>query len=283
MFDASMREAAMARLSMETSLRRALERRELTLVYQPIVTLDNGSVCGVEALVRWQSPEHGLLSPGEFIVLAEETGVIVPLGEFVLRHALLQSTAWRRMSGMPADFTVSVNLSRVQLQNTDLLRTVERLLWETGAQASGVLLEVTEDAIMDDPEAAARAIASLRNLGFRVHMDDFGTGHSSLSLLHGFPLDGLKIDRSFIATVCERRDYAAVVHAVVSLAHKLDMRLVAEGIETGHQMALLQALGCDYGQGFFFARPVSAEAVPAEIAAIAQRCADNQPPHARAA
>ncbi len=283
MFDASMRDAVLARVTLENDLRHAIERRELTLVYQPIVNLGTGKVTGVEALARWHSPEHGETAPAEFIGVAEETGMIVPLGEFVLRTALLQSLVWRATPDMPADFTVSVNLSRVQLQSEDLIRLAERLLWETGAEARGIVLEITESAIMDDPEVAARAITALRAMGFQLYMDDFGTGHSSRSVLHGFQRDGLKIDRSFIATVCERRDYAAIVHAVVNLAHRLNMRLVAEGIETGHQMALLQALACDFGQGFFFARPVKAEAVPGEIAAMAERGAGDQPPHARAA
>ena len=283
MFDASMREAAMARMTIENDLRRAVDQRELTLVYQPIVSLENGRPMAVEALARWKSPLHGIITPGEFIGVAEEAGLMLPLGEHVLRLALLQSVAWKAAGGITADLSICVNLSRVQLQSDDLLRSVERLLWETGADPSRFVFEVTENAIMDNPQSAARAISALRSLGFRVHMDDFGTGHSSLSLLHGFQLDGIKIDRSFIATVCERRDYAAIVHAVVGLAHKLNMKLVAEGIETGPQMAMLQALTCDFGQGYFFARPVEADAVPTDVAAIEQRNRDNQPPQARAA
>jgi diguanylate cyclase (GGDEF)-like protein len=281
MFDVSMREAAVARVTLENDLRQALQEREITLVYQPIMRLGAGGVCGVEALARWKSPTRGDVPAAEFIGLAEEAGLITALGEIVLRNALLQSIAWRNVPGIPNDLTVSVNISRVQLQSDELVRTAERLLWETGADARGIVLEITESAIMDDPDVAARAIASLRGMGFQLYMDDFGTGHSSLSLLHRFQLDGLKIDRSFIATVCERRDYAAIVHAVVSLAHKLNMRLVAEGIETAHQMALLQALECDFGQGFYFARPMGADAVPAAIADLSAGRVDG--PQSRAA
>ncbi|HEX8913424.1 MAG TPA: bifunctional diguanylate cyclase/phosphodiesterase, partial [Humisphaera sp.] len=264
-FDDALHAAAVARLRMENDLRRAAERGEFLLHYQPIVSLRSGDPVGFEALVRWRR-DGRLVGPGEFIPVAEETGLIVPIGAWVFREACRQLAAWRpRLGGRP--LTMSVNLSRRQLADPGLVPAVERALAETGADPGAVKLEVTESAVMGDPEAARRVLVAVKATGVRLSMDDFGTGYSSLSCLHRFPLDELKLDRSFVANLEGRRDAAAVVSAVVGLAHNLGLRVVAEGLESPEQVAFLQAVDCDHGQGYLFAKPLPADAAEAYLAA----------------
>jgi diguanylate cyclase (GGDEF)-like protein/PAS domain S-box-containing protein len=264
-FDAAMRARAVARLQTETDLRRGIDRHELRLHYQPILSLDSDQVCGFEALVRWQHPERGLLYPGDFIHIAEDTGLIVPLGWWVLREACLQMRAWRERFGDDPPLRMSVNLSSKQLQQPDLVAQVAGTLEETGLPAASLKLEITESAIIHDPDAAASLLAQLRGLGVEIGLDDFGTGYSSFSYLHRFPIDTLKIDRSFVDQM-GTAEKAEIVRTIVKLAHQLNMDVVAEGVETATQRSQLQAMQCEFGQGYYFSRPIDAEAGEALLA-----------------
>ena len=263
-FDATMHAAAVQRLQVETALRRAIERRELLLHYQPIVSLRDRALLGFEALVRWQH-DGRLISPADFIPIAEDTGLIVPLGEWVLREASRQLAEWHaRFPGLPELF-VAVNVSRRQLTDPGLLATVRGALADTRLRPASLRLEITESALVEDDASADPVLRKLKALGVRLEMDDFGTGYSSLSCLNRFPLDGLKIDRSFVSHTT-RRDYAAVLQAIITLARNLGMEVVAEGLEQPEQVALLQALDCEYGQGYFFSKPLPADAAETMIA-----------------
>jgi len=257
-FDTRMHEDALLRLAMENDLRVAIENSELRLVYQPIVHLGSGSVYGFEALVRWQHPTKGVVSPLDFIPLAEEIGIIVPIGEWVLREACLELARWRRLPDL-GNLFISVNLSRKQLGHPHLVENIRDIIQQAGLPASAIKLEITESAIMEDMDHAVTILGQIRDLGIDLHIDDFGTGYSSLSCLHNFPVAGMKIDRSFINNVVDNPDYAAVVNAIVTLAHNLRLGLIAEGIETAEQMSMLKTMGCDLAQGYFFQRPVSCD------------------------
>ena len=263
-FDATMHAEVVARMTVEADLRRAVGRGELELHYQPIVTLgpggtDAGTV-GFEALVRWRR-DGKLVSPAEFIPVAEDTGLIVPIGAWVLRRACRQLADWRAAGGPMADLYVTVNVSRKQLADAAFVGVVQDVLRETGLPPAAVGLEITESAIMDDPATAERTLLALkREAGVRLSVDDFGTGYSSLSCLQRFPIDLLKIDRSFVRNVAGDRRDAAVMRTIVSLAHDLDMRVVAEGIEQPEQAAFLSAARCDLTQGYLFSRPLTADA-----------------------
>jgi len=236
-------------------LRRALERNELRLHYQPIVRLDDGRVTGFEALIRWEHPERGLVGPGEFIDLAEETGLIVPMGRWVFETACRQLVWWHQQG---ADVTVSVNLAARQLAEPTLPDDFARVLHATGVRPDAVWLELTESALMRDAESTIASLRALRALGVHLAVDDFGTGYSSMSYLKRFPVDSLKIDRTFVDGLGRDPEDSAICAAVVSLAHALEMRAVGEGIETAEQLAELRALGCEYGQGYLFGRPQDA-------------------------
>jgi diguanylate cyclase (GGDEF)-like protein len=259
-FDYEMRIQAALRLKMEHELRQAIERRELYVVYQPIVSLQSGELEGFEALVRWHHPERGLVSPLEFIPTAEETGLIVPIGRFVLEEACRQLHSLRQQFPQHTSLSMSVNLSKRQLLDTTLPQQVQSILAVAEVPADSLKLEVTESVIMDNLAPVIPALVELRKLGVRLSMDDFGTGHSSLSSLHQFPIDVLKIDRAFVSNMELNRDYTAIVQAIIMLAHNLGMAVVAEGIESEGQLAQLQAMDCDMGQGYYFAKPMSAEA-----------------------
>ncbi|MBI1723955.1 MAG: EAL domain-containing protein, partial [Gemmatimonadetes bacterium] len=264
-FDLGMHARAVARLELETDLRRALERREFGLDYQPIVALESGDIVGFEALLRWRHPHRGLLGPGEFVPVAEDTGLIVPIGRWVLREACRQLCEWRRAFPDRSTLGISVNVSFKQLLRVDLPQHVEQVLAEAELQARRLHLEVTENVIMEHAEAVASVLARLKDLNVRLHMDDFGTGYSSLSNLRRFPVDALKIDRLFVSRM-EEAENLEIVRTIIALAHHLGLRVIAEGVETGTQAAQLRALECEYGQGFLYSRPVSAEAAAALLA-----------------
>ena len=279
LFDARMHEEAVLRLDLERDLRKALERDELFLVYQPIISLDLVDTTGFEALIRWRHPERGVVNPGRFIPIAEETGLITALGLWVLREACKQLQAWetplshtgngrnggdhggnghhRDASAVLHPLTMNVNVSKRQLAHPDFVEQVRQVLEETGIDPSRLQLEITETVVVDDRLQVIPVLMRLKDLGLGLSMDDFGTGLSSLSCLHRFPIDELKIDRAFIQNLNERIEYQAIIKAVVTLAHSLDIRVVAEGIEEALQLTQIHAMGCDLTQGFYFAHPMS--------------------------
>jgi diguanylate cyclase (GGDEF)-like protein len=262
-FEPTMRTMAVDRLHLRADLERAVERDELTLLYQPIVQLDTGDVISVEALARWQHPLRGLLEPGSFIPLAEESGLIVPIGRHLLRRACREAVGWRDAAALPSEVSVSVNLSARQLQHPDLVADVRSALADSGLSPTRLLLEVTENVLIDDAAVAVEQLEALRALGVRIALDDFGTGYSSLSYVRRFPLDELKIDRSFVDRIAQADGDSALVSTIATLAEQLGLRLVAEGVEREEQAAALRVLQCELAQGFLFARPLESEAVAA--------------------
>ena len=244
------------RLMMENDLRHAVARREFELYYQPKVDVGTGQVVGMEALLRWRHPEKGLVTPDEFIPLAEDTGLIVPIGRWVIEQACAQNKAWQR-AGMP-HLRMAVNISAVQFKQKDLLDTIKYALETSGLSPDFFEVELTETAVMQNASQAIVTLEKLSEMGVNVSIDDFGTGYSSLSYLKRFPIDKLKIDRSFIRDISSDRDDAAIVRATIALAHNLKLRVVAEGVETEDQLQFLRALGCDEYQGYYKSKPVPA-------------------------
>jgi diguanylate cyclase (GGDEF)-like protein/PAS domain S-box-containing protein len=265
-FDRAMHARALSRLQMETDLRRAIERGEFVLVYQPIVDIGSGWITGVEALIRWIHPDRGLLGPDEFIAVAEETGLILPIGSWVLGEACRQLRDWRQTFGSRAPESMGVNLSPRQFSQTDLVEEVRRVLTENRLEPRLLRLEITENAVMENADAAVEMLGRLKALGVQISLDDFGTGYSSLRYLHRFPLDALKIDRSFVGRMETEERSAHLVHTVLTLARSLGVLAIAEGIEEEGQLQLLREMGCDLGQGFLFARPLSAEVMAEQLA-----------------
>ncbi len=261
LFDDSLRERVRARLHLENELRRALEREELTTAYQPIVELQGGKVAGIEALVRWNHERDGPIAPDRFIGLAEETGLIVPLGWQVLRQACRQAVRWDAEGGPLAGLPLSVNFSARQFMHADLVASVERILADTGLPADRLVLEITESVLMEDAAAPATTFKALRRRGVKLALDDFGTGYSSLSYLQRYPLQQVKLDREFVAGLAAGGREEAIVGAMLAMARALGIDVVAEGVETAAQLDVLRRLGCGLGQGYLFARPESAAAL----------------------
>jgi len=255
-FDVRMREAAIARLALETDLRRAIERNEFELHYQPIISLATNTLAGFEALVRWRHPERGLVSPEHFIGVAEETGLIVPLGAWVLQRACTQMREWQVAHPGSDALTMHVNLSAKQFVHPDLATEIAGVLEATGLSASSLNLEITESAVIENPDSVIEVLGTLKALGLRISIDDFGTGHSSLSYLHRFPIDALKIDRSFVSAMTVEQ--SKIIQAIVALAQALHLEVIAEGIETLEQLSRLSQLGSDGGQGYLFAAALTA-------------------------
>jgi diguanylate cyclase (GGDEF)-like protein/PAS domain S-box-containing protein len=264
-FDRTMHAQALERLQMETDLRRALQRGEFRLRYQPIVSLTRGTITGVEALLRWEHTERGLTSPGEFIPVAEETGLILPLGAWVLTEACRQLAEWRREFPQ-ARIALSVNLSAKQFGQADLVERIRAALDDAGLDPRHLKLEITESAIIDHPGSAGAMLRQLKESGIQVQMDDFGTGYSSLSSLHSLPLDGLKIDRSFVSRMPEDRATMQMVRTIALLARGLDLAVIAEGVETQAQLDEVRAMGCDYAQGYLISPPLDPEGIRALLA-----------------
>jgi diguanylate cyclase (GGDEF)-like protein/PAS domain S-box-containing protein len=264
-FDTGMHSQALKLLQLETDLRRALERKEFMVVYQPIMSLETDQLCGFEALIRWPHPERGLISPMDFIPLAEETGMIVQIGEWVLREACEQMRRWQLVFPTDPPAFMCVNLSVKQFSQLDLIETVASILQETNLAPTSLKLEITESAVMENVDTATRMLNQLRRLGVQLAMDDFGTGYSSLSNLHRFPINTLKIDRSFITRMVENNENAEIVRTISGLAQNLGMDVVAEGVETRAQLDILRSLGCKYGQGYFFSKPLDSKAAEAFI------------------
>jgi diguanylate cyclase (GGDEF)-like protein len=266
MFDRSMHRDALARLQLETDLRRALGNGEFQLVYQPIIRCATGRITGVEALLRWHHPERGVVAPADFISVAEDTGLIVAIGAWVLTEAC---TAVRQWDAHPSasPLTLAVNLSVKQVAQAELAARIADVLADSGLAPARLQLEVTESVIIEHAEAALGVLESLKALGVELHMDDFGTGYSSLSYLHQLPLDGLKIDRAFVTGMESDDRSRQLVATVVQLAHSVGLVTVAEGVTTASQLAELRRLGCDYGQGFLFAAPLDACAMTQLLAA----------------
>src|SRR5437867_841067 len=251
------------RLALGSALRHAVERGELVLHYQPQIDLHSGTICGVEALLRWQHPSLGDVSPAEFIPLAEQSGLIVQIGEWVLRQACLQSVAWQR-AGYVA-LRVTINLSARQLELPDLVQRIQAVLLQTGADPARLGVEVTESTLAADVTHAARTLSALRALGVKIGLDDFGTGYSNLSYLRTLPIDVIKVDRSFVHDVTAAPADVSVTRAVITMAHSLQMKVLAEGVETEGQLALLVANGCDQMQGYYFSAGVCAAEVEAML------------------
>ena len=253
-FEAEMDAKLQARKALEQDLRQALVKGELEMHYQPLIAVDGQSMMGVEALMRWRQPERGLVPPAEFIPVAEEIGLILPLGEWALRTACKQVTAWPGLR-------VSVNLSPVQFKHRDLIAAVREILEETGLEPERLELEITEGVLLRDTEASLATLSGLKDLGVRIAMDDFGTGYSSLGYLHRFPFDKIKIDRSFVGDLGDRPDAAAIVRTVIGLGQSLGIMTNAEGVETLEQLTILTNEGCDQVQGFYFGRPAPADEI----------------------
>jgi EAL domain-containing protein (putative c-di-GMP-specific phosphodiesterase class I) len=244
------------RLELERDLRQSIKRNELRVFFQPAASASTGEYSGVEALVRWEHPEYGLVSPADFIPIAEETGLIVEIGEWVLAESCRQGAAWSATLPGDRSLSVSVNLSARQFQQGDLVERVAAILAETGFPPAQLTLEITESTIMEDAEQTTLLLARLKALGVTIAIDDFGTGYSSLAYLKRFSVDVIKIDRSFVAALSDEPDDSILIAGIIKLAHDLGLRVVAEGVETADQLRRLDELGCDLVQGYYFARPL---------------------------
>jgi diguanylate cyclase (GGDEF)-like protein len=266
-FDHSMRDMAAKILELEVDLHQAIERQEFELHYQPVVSLGNGKITGLEALLRWRHPKRGLLLPAEFIQAAEETRLIIPIGHWVLREACRQARAWQKEFSKNSSFSMNVNLSINEFAQSNLADHISQVLKESGLDPSKLKLEIVESAITKNAECATNMLKRLRALGVRLSLDDFGTGYSSFESFNHLPVDTLKIDRSFIKEINGDEKDWNIVQAIIMLAHSLGMDVTAEGIETATQLRKLRLMKCTHGQGYYFSKPMDSENVKALIAA----------------
>jgi diguanylate cyclase (GGDEF)-like protein len=262
-YNQQMHQRAVERLQLEIDLRQALKNNEFTLHYQPIVCLKTGHISGFESLVRWQHPQLGMISPGKFIPVAEETGLIIPLGIWVLKEACKQIKVWQEKYDSFLSLTVNINVAVQQFSYSRLIEEIDKILAETQLPSSCLKLEITESAIMENSDSAHAILQQLRDRDIKICIDDFGTGYSSLSYLHQFPVDNLKIDRSFVSRIKNVDEPNKVIDAIVNLAHHLDITVTAEGIETQAQLEYIRKVNCEYAQGYHFFKPLNAEAVEA--------------------
>jgi EAL domain-containing protein (putative c-di-GMP-specific phosphodiesterase class I) len=262
-FTEQMNHNAISRAELQSQLRQALAQHELTLYYQPQISLSNGAITGVEALVRWNHPTQGLVSPATFIPLAEECGLIIPLGAWVLGQALRQGQAWQQ-AGITG-LTIGVNISALQFNRSDFFETVADALTTSGFPPALLELELTESVLLKDLESAFVTIQRLKRLGVRLSIDDFGTGYSSMSYLKKINVDKLKIDMSFVRDICDDKDNMAIVRAIIQLGQALDLRVIAEGVETQEQASLLMQDGCDDAQGYLYGRPQDPDDLLAQL------------------
>lgn len=270
-YTSDMNARALKRLALESSLRRAVENEEFVVHYQSQVDIQSREIVGTEALVRWQHPQLGLLPPADFIDLAEKTGLIVEIGDSVMRAACVQTRQWQVHAFR--DLHVAVNVSARQLKQKDFVSRLVEILDESELDPASLELELTETSIMENPESAVRVLADIRRMGVKIAIDDFGTGYSSLSYLRRLPIDTVKLDRSFVNGATAHPDHAALVMAIITLAHNLRLRVIAEGVETEEQLNFLRLLRCDQGQGYFFDKPTPADL----IKPLAARCLDQGP------
>ncbi|MEX0876250.1 MAG: EAL domain-containing protein [Phycisphaerales bacterium] len=258
-FDEKMHHEAQQRVHLESDMRGMVERDELILHYQPVICTRSGTTRGFEALVRWNRNGKQLLMPDSFIPIAEENGAIIELGEWVLGEACRQLAQWQKTHPKAADMRMNVNVSAIQLMSVHVLDHIRDALDQSGIDPASLVIEITESAIIRDPDYTIALLHRIKEMGVQIYLDDFGTGYTSLSYLHRLPLDGLKLDRSFMSSVIERRDYASIVHAIIDLCQNLGIKVVCEGVECAEQVAMLQSMDCDLAQGYFFSRPVQAD------------------------
>ena len=256
-FNSSLHDRAITRLQLETDMRRGIEREEFLIYYQPIHSLETGKLAGFEALARWKHPVRGIVSPVEFIPVAEETGTIVALGTWIMERACRQMQSWQELYPHKYPLQISVNLSGKQLREPSLLEKIDSILQDTGLSPQSLKLEITESSLIENMEVATQTLLDIKSRGIKLSMDDFGTGYSSLSYLHRFPVDILKIDRSFVRDIRTNKGNYAIVKAIVTLAHVLEMEVIAEGLEDSFQLEQLKLLNCEYGQGYYFAKPLN--------------------------
>ena len=255
---------AVTQMEMETDLREAIKANAFKIHYQPVVSLKTGRTSGFEALIRWRHPKHGYISPADFIPIAEETGLIIPIGKLVLHAACTQMREWAKQYPR-SNLSVSVNISPKQFADPRLLDDIESVIDSTGLSGNRLNIEITEGAIMENPHEVAARLGKLQRLGISLQVDDFGTGYSSLSHLHRFPLDALKVDRSFVIAMTESQENMEIVRTIVALAHNLKLKTVAEGVETKHDLEQLKKLKCDFAQGYYFSKPMDAKSASAYL------------------
>jgi EAL domain-containing protein (putative c-di-GMP-specific phosphodiesterase class I) len=267
-FEPSMRQRFLERLNLETDLRKAIENDEFVIHYQPIVILDNKELVGFEALARWQHPQRGLLYPGDFITVAEETGLITEMDQWILRTACQQMVDWNKQYPSNSGFTISVNISGIHITDPDLYNYIEQVLGETGLDPRNLKLEITELTIVDQNEFTVRALSNLRDMGVQIQIDDFGIGYSSLSYLSRFPINALKIDKSFVNRIGEEQSQLDIIRAIINLTERLEVNVIAEGVETEEQLKELTDLGCKMGQGYLVSKPLDPELIESVLANV---------------
>jgi EAL domain-containing protein (putative c-di-GMP-specific phosphodiesterase class I) len=275
-FEPAMHDTALKRLELKADLQRAVDNSEFVLHYQPVIELQSGAIEGFEALLRWQHPQRGMVPPLDFIPLAEETGLIVPIGKWVLSEAAMRARELQARFPSTPPLHMAVNLSARQLQRPELVHDVAEILMETGLDPRNLVLEITESVMMEDMELSIQRLAELKELGVRLAVDDFGTGYSSLNYIRRFPVDILKVDKSFVDGVNEGGEESALTAAIIELAAILKLRPVAEGIERADQLERLLDLKCDLGQGFYFAKPLPLDAVD-ELLSARTQLAEREP------